>query len=84
MKEQPLSILSSFYDCVTSHLQQIRSPLPQNIPALNKQLKNLSYAGQQDHTPQIRHPLSHIVDINEIISPPGEQISARHRFESLS
>ena len=64
--------------------QQIRSPLPKHIPAHNKQRHHLPHARQEDHTPQIRHPLTRIININKIIHYSTNQIPYTQRIQLRS
>jgi len=53
-------------------LDQVRSPILQNIPTLHKQCKNLSNPRQEDYTPQVRYSHAGIIDIDKVIDNSAE------------
>lgn len=64
-------------------LDQVRSPILQNIPTLHKQRKNLSNPRQEDYTPQVRYSHAGIIDIDKVIDNSAEQIAASQGVEGL-
>lgn len=58
-------------------LDKVGSSILQNIPTLYEQSKNLCNTREVNHTPDIGQSGAGVVDINEVVHDPAQQVSTR-------